>query len=242
MIQSAEDVLLDSARRVLVDANIIIAFFDRRHSFHTKVHSRLNPVYLLGADFYFVQPCLLELKEYWRRKKITECLDMCLEENFKLFGEFEKALKKFRASNASNGDLYLSDWQLKQLRATLENVAHGRGIHHWLSLCKKAMDGSMAHLDEDLKSTRFKYAKKDDGDVYPKENETAWPKWETADQIQEKFGLASNDAAILNMVNGAKDIDAFITNDGDVLFAIMNGALTKDLPVYTFLDTSPYEV
>jgi predicted nucleic acid-binding protein len=241
MIHSAEDVLLDSAKRVLVDANVIIAFFDIKHRFHQTVHSRLNPVYLLGADFYYVQPCLLELKEYWRRKKITECLDICLEEDYRLFHKFEKTLRDFRSDNVKRKSLYLKDWQLKDLRSTLENVAKGKGIAHWLSLCEKAMTGSMADLDEELKGSRFKYAKFGDGDVYPNENEAYWPKWEQADRIQEKFGLASNDAAILNMVNGAKDIDAFITNDGDMLFAIMNGALQVSLPVYTFLNTSPYQ-
>lgn len=51
MIHSAEGVLLDSAKRILVDSNILIAFFDTRHKLHDKVYSRLIPVYVAGAEF-----------------------------------------------------------------------------------------------------------------------------------------------------------------------------------------------
>ncbi|MFN8369588.1 MAG: hypothetical protein U0T83_03060 [Bacteriovoracaceae bacterium] len=49
--------------------------------------------------------------------------------------------------------------------------------------------------------------------------------------LVERFALASNDAAILNMANFST-IDGLVTNDGDMLFVAENGGFDK------FLDKS----
>jgi len=240
MIHSAQDALLDGAERVLVDSNVIIAFFDQRHKFHAQTHQRLTPVYLGGADFYYVQPCLLEFKEYWRRKKLTECIELRIKEGYYLYRKFKKAFNDFSEDNARRQHLYLSDRQLKDLRATLENVAAGKGVRYWLELCQQALVGTMSSLEASLAQTRFKYARFNDDDVFPLAKREEWPNWKDADVIQEKFGLAASDAAILNMTNGGSNIDALISNDGDMLFAVANGALRAPIDIYTFLDTSFY--
>lgn len=56
----------------------------------------------------------------------------------------------------------------------------------------------------------------------------------------EKYGLASNDAAILNMVNGGQNIEGFISNDGDILFAAANQAL-GNITTITFLSLNTYQ-
>ncbi len=241
MILSSDDALFGSAKRVLVDANIVIAYFDQKHVFHPKVHARLNPIYLAGADFFFVQPCLLELKEYWRRKMLSETIELQLSNGYRLFRKFETAYINFSVENRRRGHLYLNDYQLKKLREVLENIAAGKGIKYWLMLCGHALNGKLAQLEQDLTASNFKYAKFDDGDVFPLELKSKWPKWSAADLLQEKFGLASSDAAILNMTNGGRDVDAFVSNDGDVLFAVAGGALKNTIPTYTFLGTAPYQ-
>lgn len=241
MILSSDDALFGTAKRVFVDANVVIAYFDKRHVFHKHVHSRLNPIYLEGADFFFVQPCLLELKEYWRRKMLSETIELQLQTDYRLYSKFEKAFVDFQSENKKRNQLYLTDFQIKALRELLENVAAGKGLKYWLMLCNQALKGKLAELERTLTSSNFIYAKFNDGNVFPIELQQQWPKWAEADLLQEKYGLASNDAAILNMMNGAQNIDAFVSNDGDMLFAVASGALKDSISTYTFLDSSPYQ-
>lgn len=139
MIYSSEDSFFDSSRNFLVDANVLIAFFDTKHTFHKKVYDRLTTVYLTGADFYYVQPCLLEFKEYWRRKKISEYIEFQFNEGYYFYKKFAKVYKDHRETNARWQSLYLTDQQIKSLRATLENVADGKGVQYWFELCEKAL-------------------------------------------------------------------------------------------------------
>ena len=74
MIHSAEDVLLDRARRILVDANVLIAFLIKNtHSIQKFLP--FKSVYLSGANFTMSNRACLSSK-YWRRKMVTECLDL----------------------------------------------------------------------------------------------------------------------------------------------------------------------
>lgn len=240
MIYKAQDVLLDSTKRILVDSNIIIAFFDEKHKFHKEVFERLNPIYLSGADFFYVQPCLLEIKEYWRRKKLTECIDEMIKNDFYFFREFKKLYSKFSVDNFTQGYDYLSDRQIKKLRGSLEGIHKNKGLNFWFDLSELALSGTLTSLESKISRSKFIYAKFDDNNVFPISNKTNWPKWVDADLIQEKHCLASNDAAIINMTNNAFNIDSFISNDGDMLFAISNGVMSKQINTYTFLDNSQY--
>lgn len=240
MIYNADDVLLDSAKHILVDSNILIAYFDKKHTFYKNTFKRLNPRYLNGANFYYVQPCLLEFKEYWRRKLITECIELQLSLGFYFYSKFKTTYLDFKTQNSKRNHLYLSDRQLKDLRLTLENVAAGKGLLLWFQLCTIALHGRLSKIETQLSSSSFIYSRFNDNYLFPISTKSTWPKWPDADLIQEKFGLASNDAAILNMANGANGIDSFISNDGDMLFAVSNGALNFNINTYTFLDTSNY--
>ncbi len=201
---------------------------------------RLSQIYGNGANFYFVQPCLLEFKEYWRRKLITECIELQLSLGFHFYNKFKIAYADFKTHNSKRNHLYLNDRQLKDLRSSLENVAGGKGLLHWFELCTSALQGQFSKIETQLSSTSFIYSHFNDNFLFPESNKSKWPKWTDADLIQEKFGLASNDAAILNMVNGARGIDSFMTNDGDMLFAVSNGAINPNINTYTFLDTTNY--
>lgn len=240
MIQSAEDVLLDSASKIMLDANIIIAYLDNKHKLHQKVYDRLSAKYVEGADFYYTQPCMLEVKNYWRRKFITETIEAHFAAGKDLYRKFRKQYEDYRPALFKNKD-YLNEIEIKTLRATLENVAAGKGVQYWFEFCDLALAGRIQKFEETLLSQiNLKYAKFNDDDVFPISNKENWPKWEDCDRIVEKYGLATNDAAILNMANKGSGIDAFISNDGDMIFAIQNGALEATVSGYTFLDPHDY--
>lgn len=239
MILSAEDAALDGASKIILDANIIIAYLDSKHKFHTKVRQRLTKRYVDGANFYYTLPCILEVKNYWRRKFITETIESHIQQGKKLFSRFEQEYNKYRPSLQRNQD-YLNEFQIKCLRGTLENVANGKGVRFWFEFCDLALNQKIQQLEETLLKINLKYAKFDDNDVFPIENKINWPTWDQCDQVIEKFGLASNDAAILNMVNKGAGVDGFISNDGDMIFAIQNGALNSSVFGFTFLELSEY--
>lgn len=239
MILSAEDVALDGASKIMLDANIIIAYLDSKHKFHDKVRNRLTARYVEGANFYYTLPCILEVKNYWRRKFITETIEAHLQQGKKLFSRFQKEYNKYRTSLLANQD-YLNEFEIKCLRGTLEAVVGGKGLRFWFEFCDLALNEKIQQLDQTLLKINLKYSKFDDDDVFPLSNKNNWPSWDQCDQIIEKFGLASNDAAILNMANKGIGIDGFISNDGDMVFAIQNGALNSSVFGFTFLDPDDY--
>lgn len=234
MILSINDSKVDSLTRLMIDANIAISYFDLNHKFHAGVKKRIQSLFLNGSTFYYSQPVYLELKNYWRRKLITECIEQHLKQDKKLYSKFEKQYRDFKSNNLND---LLKEHQLKQLRETLENVSKGKGVEYWFLLCDQALRGQFDELDQTLAQSNFKYAKFGDDDVYPLNLKNQWPQWSGVDALMEKYGLASSDAAILNMVNGGQKIEGFISNDGDILFAAAKGALSA-IPVITFLDTT----
>jgi len=235
MICSAEDSSIDKCQRIMIDANIAIAYIDTSHKFHSQVKKRLQTLYANGAIFFYPQPVLLEVKDYWRRKLLTETIRTHISGGKRLYNKFEKLFKDFEEAN-KNEILY--DRQIKKLRETLEPIAKEKGVEFWFALCKQALNTEFSKLDIFLSTSSFKYAKFNDGDVYPKEDQSKWPNWDQAYGLMEKFGLGSSDAAILNMVNGGKAIDGFFTNDGDLLFAIAKDGLNPATKAATFLNIS----
>lgn len=240
MILSVDNPKVDSFTRLMIDANIAISYFDLSHKFHSVVKKRVQVLFLNGSTFYYSQHVYLELKNYWRRKLITECIEQHLNQGKKLYNRFEKQYLDFKSKNLNEP---LKEHQLKQLRETLENVSKGKGVDYWFLLCDQALRGQfdqLDQLDQTLAQSNFKYAKFDDDDVYPLSMKKQWPQWSGADTLMEKFGLASSDAAILNMVSGGQNIEGFISNDGDILFAAAKGALSS-IPTITFLNTEIFQ-
>lgn len=221
----------------MIDANIAISYFDIEHKLHPEVKKRIQSLFLNGSSFYYSQPVFLELKNYWRRKLITECIEQHLKLGKRLYSKFEKQYLEFKSKNASEP---LKEHQLKKLRETLENISKGKGVEFWFLLCDQALRGQFSQLDQTLAKSNFKYAKFNDDDVYPSSLKSLWPQWSASDAIMEKYGLASSDAAILNMVNGGQKIEGFISNDGDILFAAAKDALPS-IPTITFLDIEVFQ-
>jgi len=237
MILSAYDPKVDSLSRLMIDANIAISYFDANHSLHGEVKKRIQKLFINGSTFYYSQPVFLELKNYWRRKLITECIEQHLTQGKRLYSKFEKQYLEFKSKNTNPP---LKEHQLKNLRETLENISKGKGVEFWFLLCDQALNGQFKQLDETLAQSNFIYAKFNDDDVYPSSLKSQWPQWITADAIMEKYGLASSDAAILNMVNSGQKIEGFISNDGDILFAAAKDALPS-IPTITFLDPEVFQ-
>lgn len=234
MIISIHDPKIDTLKRFMVDANIAISYLDAKHALNSEVKKRLQDLYIEGATFYYSQPVLLEVKNYWRRKLLTECIEQHIQNGKRLFSKFEKKYLEFRSNYP------LNEYQLKLLRETLENIAKGKGVDFWFALCNQALGSQFGKLDQVLSQSNFKYAKFNDEDVFPLNQKSNWPEWESTDMLMEKYGLASNDAAILNMVNGGLNIEGFISNDGDILFAAAKSALGT-IPSIPFSNLNTYQ-
>jgi predicted nucleic acid-binding protein len=233
MILVAIDNSIYTRKRMMLDSNVMIGYLDSKHKFHSQIKKRIQELFINGTTFFYPQPVLLEVKDYWRRKLFTETLRLHIGEGKRLYRKFEVLFIDFEKQN--NGAI-LSDWQIKKLRQVLEPIAKEKGIEFWFAFCKQSLGSEFEKLETFLNTTNFIYARFDDGDVYPSSTKGIWPSWESANALMEKFGLASNDAAILNMVNGGNGIDGFLTNDGDLLFAIAKGGLKETITPFTFLN------
>ena len=224
-------------KRVMLDSNILIVFLDYSHKFHELVRDKINKLFMQGANFYYCQPCLLELKNYWCRKRLTECINTRRQEGVYFFRKFEKLYLEFQKGHNSDQAFQLRDHHVKELRKTLENIVKGKGVEFWFQLCRDALTDELAILESELNKIHIKYAKFNDNDVFPGAEKELWPKWTDADKIQESYGLSANDAAIVNMTNGGKEIDGFVSIYGDMLFASSNGAFKDGIDIFTFLNS-----
>jgi predicted nucleic acid-binding protein len=202
---------------MMFDANIIIPYIDKKHDDSSDVEAELNRLYALDIDFYYSQPCLLEILNYWRIKWLfNACL--LLKRNAhnlpkSFYGIISNAETEF---NTGTRDKYLYDHEVKKIRTALSSRPE-----LWARLIG-TLNGKMASIQTELKKINVTYAKFN-SPIYPLEDKDNWPKWETAYSFIEKYGLASNDAAILNMTV-YKTIHGFVSNDGDLEFAVTQGA------------------
>lgn len=64
MFLPATDISIYNCKRIMIDANVAIAYFDVTHKFHLPIKKQIQKLYIDGAIFYYPQPVLLELKDY----------------------------------------------------------------------------------------------------------------------------------------------------------------------------------
>ncbi len=202
---------------LMLDANIIIPYLDKKHADTKETEEELKRLREIGISFYYSQPCFLELLNYWRIKWLFNAC-ILLKKNVphlhkKFYGIVSNAETEFH-----NGDRnkYLYDHEVKQIRSLLSSRPE-----LWARLIT-TLNGKMASLIADLTKINVIYAKFN-SEIYPLTDKDNWPKWERAYQFIERYGLASNDAAILNMAI-YPTIDGFVSNDGDMEFAVKQGA------------------
>jgi predicted nucleic acid-binding protein len=208
-------------KRLMFDTNVIIPFLDKKHAESKDVEEELNRLYRLDINFYYSQPCLLEILNYWRIKWLyTACLTLKryaqnLPKQF--YGIVTNAETELISHKRTK---YLYDHEVKNIRASLISRPE-----LWSRLVS-TIGGKMNLIETELIKINFQYAKFN-SEIYPVDDKANWPRWEIAYSFIEKYGLASNDAAILNMAN-YKTIDGFVSNDGDIEFAVSKGAYPRE--------------
>lgn len=162
---------------------------------------------------------------YWRIKWLyTACLTLKrYAQNLprQFHGIITNAESEF---NLGKRNKYLYDHEVKNIRGALSTKPE-----LWSRLIA-TLSGKMSLIEKELVKINFQYAKFN-SDIYLMGDKANWPRWETAYSFIEKYGLASNDAAILNMAI-YKTIDGFVSNDGDIEFAVSKGCY----PHEKFLD------
>lgn len=206
---------------LMFDTNVIIPYLDKKHSESSDTENELNRLYRLKIDLYYSQPCLLEILNYWRIKWLyTACLNLKryahnLPKSF--YGIISNAETELRTGRRNK---YLYEHEVKNIRASLNSKPE-----LWSRLIS-TLGGKMSLIENELVKIDFKYAKFN-SEIYPHADKDNWPKWETTYSFIEKYGLASNDAAILNMASYST-IHGFVSNDGDLEFAVSKGAYDPD--------------
>ena len=157
---------------LMLDANIIIPFLDKKHDDCLEVENELNRLYGLSVDFYYSQPCLLEILNYWRIKWLyNACL--LLKKNVPylpkpFYGIINNAETELHTGER---DRYLYDHEVKRIRTVLSAKA---GL--WERLIA-TLNGKIATLLKELAKTNIAYAKFN-STIYPVEDKDNWPKWE----------------------------------------------------------------
>ena len=104
MILGHSDPSLLTKKRVFLDSNIIISFLDTKNKFHNSVRRIFNNPLLKETNFYYAQPSLLVLKDHWRRKRLTEAIEIRYEEGYGFFKKFSTAYNKFTEANKDKHD------------------------------------------------------------------------------------------------------------------------------------------
>ena len=146
--------------------------------------------------------------------------------------------------------LYFNEKEMKDLRNKLVDIAGTSknpneatqkrltGLGHWRNFCKTIFSGDEIDEIADSLSGLFNYVGfQKETLIYPKHHPK--PKWDTAIHILKEFNIATNDAAILNMLFHGKNIDSFISNDKDVLCAIEAGLQdigSSEFDTYTYIN------
>jgi len=232
-IRSVEDIDPQLNQRFILDSNVIIQFLDKDNLYYGQVKSKIDQLFLAGVQFYYPAPALLEIKNYWRLKELHDAIQLAIDNGFNFFAKFQDYFKDVAPKRRKNNK-YLNDNDVKELRAILERIHSNKGVNRWFLLCETALKGKMSAIDQTMKDSNIRYTNFGDEEIFLNGEKTEWPKWGTANNLIEKYALASNDAAILNMAF-AKKIDGFISNDRDLVFAVKNGAYPSDKLFYTFL-------
>lgn len=115
----------------------------------------------------------------------------------------------------------LDEQQIKIIRDWC--LAKPEGINVWHQFTQDALYGEFYKLEKALENMGITYVSYDHA-IYatPKGSR---PQWQSAYALMEKYGLSSNDAAILNMCSTATGLDGIVTSDRDFCSAIEADAI-----------------
>ncbi len=221
---------------LIVDSNLLIAFFDEVHSNHDSVKNFLGDLdSKADVTFYTTVTTKAEFLDYQRRRFLTEGIISLVQENkdkFKIAasssakinsmrGNRDSRLKKEEAKDKELEDFdsnlnYFRDSELKEIKKAFRarDIENETG---WLSICKTFLGTKLAEQEKLLDefcvylTTRDKDQK---GNIFIVDEVD----WAQATSISSQTGMGYSDSMILNMAL-ATNIENIATLDFDVVYA-----------------------
>lgn len=163
-----------------VDSNILIQYLDSNNKFHSKVKNTIDSLRENGLEFYYVLPTKLEMEHKWVSKifynGIKKLIPLCTQGNKNpLYSNFIKKFNSYDEQIISGKCDYLSDNAFKEFRKIHENIQHQDGLSKWRKICEELLTGKLEELNHHLQKITIKYAKFDDKNIYPIEEQSIWP-------------------------------------------------------------------
>lgn len=211
----------DKIKVLMMDANILIPLLDFDYpdkELRKEIVLEISRLISLDIKLIYTQPCYLEILNYFRNKWIFKACQRMVQ--YQHAGAKQIRGIIIAAENrrmTGEDDRYLYDNEVKKIR-----LAFSLNTKVWSGITI-ATRGKIKLLEDELKKIQISYAKFDSV-YYPLADKSNWPNWSGMHAMIENYLLASNDAAILNMVN-YKSIDGIISNDSDLEFAVKQGAI-----------------
>ncbi len=221
---------------LVVDSNVIIAYFDEAHSLHEKVSDFLNDLdEIAQVTLYTTVTTKSEFLEYQRRRLLTDALISLADRKFAIPINEEcrakintvKGRRNSRESQENKrvqeaGDLefdigvsYFSDKEIKEIK----KVFRARDVQNetgWLKICETFLKSKLAEqeglLDEFCTYLSPHDEKQKHLFLKPK------VEWSEATRLSGATGTGYSDALILNMLLHTK-IRYLVTLDFDLIYA-----------------------
>ncbi|MBG60564.1 MAG: hypothetical protein CMJ16_08915 [Peredibacter sp.] len=231
---------------LIIDSNILIAYFDEVHSDHEDAVEFLNQIdNKTKATFFTTVTTKSEFLDYHRKRFLTEGLIGLVrefKETIKIStkskvkiqntltlrdNRLRKEEKKFSETQEFNSKAnYFTDNEIKEIKRTFR----ARDVHDetgWLKICSVFLGKKLAGLERSLDefceylTTRNKVQKENIFTV----KEVDWKK---ATSISSETGMGYSDSMILNMALST-NIENIATLDFDVIYAGAVSASNKTI-------------
>jgi predicted nucleic acid-binding protein len=221
---------------IVIDSNILIAYFDEVHSDHDEAVTFLNELdNKADAMFYTTVTTKSKFLDYHRKRFLTEGLIALVRELSDLIkistkskvkiqnilnlrdNRLRKEEKKFQETQEFNSYVnYFTDNEIKDIKRSFRarDIEDEAG---WLQICMvfigKKLSGLEKRLDEFCEYLTTRDKKQKENIFIVKEVD-----WKRATSISSETGMAYSDSMILNMAL-ATNIQNIATLDFDVVYA-----------------------
>ncbi len=222
--------------RLIVDSNLLIAFFDEVHSNHESVKKFLGDLdSKADVTFYTTVTTKAEFLDYQRRRFLTEGIISLVQENKdkvkisdnasakinSLRGNRDNRLRKEETKDKELEEFdsslnYFRDSELKEVKKAFRarDIENETG---WLSICKTFLGTKLAEQEKLLDEFCVYLTTRDN-----KQKENIFiveeVDWGQATLISSQTGMGYSDSMILNMAL-ATNIENIATLDFDVIYA-----------------------
>lgn len=231
---------------LVVDSNLLIAYFDEVHSNHESAKTFLDGLdNKADVTFYTTVTTKSEFLDYQRRRFLTEGIVSLVQENKEKFritpnatakinsfrGIRDTRLKKEEAKDKDLEDFdsslnYFRDGELKEIKKAFRarDVEPEKG---WLTVCKTFL-GTKLSEQEKLLDEFCKYLTTRDKEQKEKIFIVPEVDWNKATAISAETGMGYSDSMILNMTLST-NIENIATLDFDVIYAGAVSAFNKNI-------------